>query len=199
MSSTPNPIHNAAAVDSAPMTRYVIDPRLSRFTVQAFASGVLSAFGHNPHLAIRDYQGEVRWNGTDSAALHFVAKSASLNVTDTISDKDRREIERQMNAEVLESQRYPEIIYECSRISIQGNGGGQLQVTLNGDLTLHGVTNPQAIVSQVSILGDTLRAFGEFTLRQTDYGIRLVSALAGALKVKDELKFEFNLVARKQE
>jgi hypothetical protein len=44
-----------------------------------------------------------------------------------------------------------------------------------------------------------LRASGEFTLRQSDYGIKPVSFAAGALRLKDELKFQFELVARQQE
>ena len=43
-----------------------------------------------------------------------------------------------------------------------------------------------------------LRAFGEFSLRQSDYGIKPVSAVGGGLKVKDEVKFTFDIVARKQ-
>ncbi len=48
-------------------------------------------------------------------------------------------------------------------------------------------------------MGDMLRASGEFSLLQSDYGIPLVSVAGGALKVKDELKFTFDIVARKQE
>ena len=43
-----------------------------------------------------------------------------------------------------------------------------------------------------------LRAFGEFTLRQTDFGIKLVSVAGGTLKVKDEVQVSFDMVARKQ-
>ena len=39
--------------------RYVIDGRSSRFTVRAFATGLLSAMGHNPTIGIRDFSGEV--------------------------------------------------------------------------------------------------------------------------------------------
>jgi hypothetical protein len=44
-----------------------------------------------------------------------------------------------------------------------------------------------------------LRASGDFILRQADYQIKLVSVAGGALKLKDELKFSFEIVARKQE
>jgi hypothetical protein len=44
-----------------------------------------------------------------------------------------------------------------------------------------------------------LRASGEFLLSQSSYGIKPVSVAGGALKLKDELKFSFEIVARKQE
>jgi hypothetical protein len=40
-----------------------------------------------------------------------------------------------------------------------------------------------------------MRASGEFSLCQTDYGIELVSVAGGALKVKDDVKVSFDVVA----
>ena len=179
----------------ATAVRYAIDTRISRFTVQAFATGVLSVFGHNPKIAIREFAGEAQFTpgNFEDATLRITVKAASLGVADDISDKDRREMERQMQEEVLESSQYPEIVYECSRVSASDG-----RVDLHGGLTLHGITRSETIPARVALTGDTLRAFGEFTLRQTDYEIKLVSALGGALKVKDELKFAFDVVARKQ-
>ena len=179
----------------------MIDGRISRFTVRAFASGMLSAFGHSPTIAIRDFAGEAQFNPDklESASLHVTVKAASLTVTDDISDKDRREIEREMQESVLESAKYPEIVYDCSRVSVNNPGNGQYSITLQGNLTLHGVTSGLTIPARVAVTGDMLRAFGEFSLRQSDYNIKLVSAIGGGLKVKDEVKFSFDIVARKQE
>ena len=93
--------------------RYAINPKISRFTVHAFASGVLSAFGHNPRIAIRDFSGEAQFDAEhfEDATLRIAAKAASLEVADDISDKDRREMERQMQQDVLESSQYPDIRY----------------------------------------------------------------------------------------
>ena len=44
-----------------------------------------------------------------------------------------------------------------------------------------------------------IRASGEFSLNQSDYGIKPISVAGGTLKVKDELKFSFDMVARKQD
>ena len=70
-------------------------------------------------------------------------------------------------------------------------------VPLNGKLTLHGVTRNQAIIVRVASFGSMLRASGDFSLDQTDYNIKLVSVAGGALKLKDEVKFSFEIVARR--
>ena len=43
----------------------------------------------------------------------------------------------------------------------------------------------------------SLQAEGQFALRQTDYGIKPVTVAGGTIKVKDELKFSFNIVANR--
>ncbi len=181
--------------------RYAIDGRIGRFTVRAFASGMLSAFGHSPTIAIRDFAGEAQFNPDrlESASLHVTVRAASLTVSDDISDKDRRDIEREMQDNVLESGKYPEIVYDCTRVSVSDTGNGQNPITLHGNLTLHGVSRGLTIPVRVAVTGDMLRAFGEFSLRQSDYNIKVVSAIGGGLKVKDEVKFSFDIVARKQE
>ncbi len=62
-----------------------------------------------------------------------------------------------MHDEVLESDGYPEIIYECSKLSASKTGEGQYWVALNGELSMHGVTRSQPISARVTVNGDTLR------------------------------------------
>jgi len=185
-------------VDEAKSTldRYIIDPRISRFTVRAFATGLLSALGHSPTIRIKDFQGEVRYvpDSLEGAGLSLRIDVRSLSVQDQISDNDRREMERQMNEEVLETTRFPEIVYECSRVS--GTGG---TVTLEGQLTMHGVTRNEPVEARFYTMGNLLKAAGEFMVRQTHYDIKLVSAVAGTLRLKDELKLAFDIAARKQQ
>lgn len=181
--------------------QYIADTKSSQFTAQVFAGGLLSAFGHSPTIAIRDFaaEAEVNLEEIEKSSLKATIHAARLAVKDDISDKDRREIERTMQEEILESSSYPEIVYECSQIAATKNGEGQYSVTLNGDLTLHGVTRSLAVPARVVLDGDSLRAFGNFSLRQTDYELKLASVAGGVLKVKDEIKFSFNILARKKE
>jgi len=180
---------------------YVADTRASQFTVQVFSGGLLSVFGHSPKIAIRDFSGEVEVNpdALERSSLKVTVKAAGLTVKDDISDKDRREMERTMHEEILETSTYPEMVYECSILSASKTAEGQYSVTLNGDLTMHGVTRGQAVPARVVLDGESLRAFGTFSLLQTDYDLKLASVAGGALKVKDEVQFAFNILARKKE
>jgi polyisoprenoid-binding protein YceI len=179
--------------------RYVINPTVSRFTVKVSATGLLSAFGHSPTIAIRDMQGEVRFDSQDVAqsSMRFAVRADSLTVAENVSDKDRREMENEMRERVLEVGKYPQIVYEAPRVSLKNASEGQSDIVLLGQLTLHGVTRAQPFPAKVAVTGDLLRAFGEFSLRQSDYNIKPVSAVGGALKVKDEVKLSFDIVARK--
>jgi len=179
---------------------FVVDGRSSRFTVRAVAAGVLSAMGHNPTIGIRDVSGEVKFapEQLTAGALRLAIKSSSLAVQDDISDRDRREMERLMNEEVLESAKFPDIVFESAQISVSTMGDALYSAQLNGELTLHGVKRNVPITARVAVMGSMLRASGNFALRQSDYGIKPVTVAGGALKLKDELSFSFEIVARKQ-
>lgn len=180
--------------------RYVIDPMISRFTVKAVATGLLSAFGHSPTIQIRNFKGEIEFNprAIEQSSLHFIVRADSLTVADNISDKDRREMESQMRDQVLETAKYSEILYATTQVSLQNTTNGSNDFMLLGRLSLHGVIRPLRIPARLTLTGDLLRAFGEFSVRQSDYNIKLVTAVGGGLKVKDEVKFNFDIGARKQ-
>ena len=190
----------AAQPAAAVADHYVIDPMISRFTVKATATGLLSAFGHSPTIQIRDFKGEIEFSpqAVEQSSLHFVVRADSLTVADNISDKDRREMESQMRDQVLETSKYGEIVYATTQVSAENATNGSNDVMLVGRLSLHGVIRPLRIPARLALTGDLLRAFGEFSVRQSDYNIKPVTAIGGGLKVKDEVKFNFDIGARKQ-
>ena len=190
----------ASTHPEAETLRYLIDARRSTFTVQAFSTGLLSAFGHSPKIAVRDIQGDVRFVSTGASLqdvkLQVVIQADTMGAIDDISDKDRREINRQTHDEVLEVNRFPEIRYDCSNATVTGTSN-QYWAILNGELTLHGETHRQVITAGVVLNGDVLRASGEFEVRQSDFGVAVVKVAGGAIKLKDEVKCTFDIVARK--
>ena len=179
--------------------RYIINTSGSTLTAKAFATGLLASFGHSPTIAIPVIEGEISLNpeAVEQSALRLVLHSAELAVTDDINEKDRNEITRRMHEEVLESDSYPNIAFESSRGTASKTGEGQYWMALSGELTLHGVTRIQPVSARVSLNGDTLRAAGDFSVLLSDYEIRPVSALGGAVRLKDEIKLSFVISARK--
>jgi polyisoprenoid-binding protein YceI len=191
--TTPNPTAATTAV-------YVLDPGVSRFTARAFATGLLASMGHNPSFAIRQFAGEATFapEAPEQAAVRIVVQAGSLESLDEVSDKDRREIERTLRNEVLETSRFPEIVFEASNPGMSKGGEGFYWANITGKMTLHGITQSQQITAQVAVNDSELHASGEVTVRQSSFGIKLVSVAGGTLKVKDDVKIAFDLVARRR-
>jgi polyisoprenoid-binding protein YceI len=182
------------------LDHYAIDAALSTLTVRAFASAGFDALGTAPTLAIREFAGWARFAPStfDQACVHTKVNTRSLTVVESISEEDRNAIEHTIMREVLEIEKYPEIVFCSSRVSVNKAGDGQYWINLVGDLSLHGVTGVLPVAAQVALAGDTLRAHGEFTFLRTFYKMKLAPASGGTLKLKDEVKCSFNILARKQ-
>ncbi len=180
------------------LVTYRLAPEQSRFTVQAFAEGLFSAFGHDPVIAIRDFSGEAKFvPGTlEGASLNLRVNADSLAVAGGVKETDRDEIERVMREEVLETAKYPEIVFASTNISASRLGEGRYRARIIGDVTLHGVTQKSVWISgEVTLSEEGLRAKGDFSLKQKDFGIKLVSVAGGMIKLKNELKFSYDIVA----
>jgi polyisoprenoid-binding protein YceI len=183
------------------IARYKLDASRSRFTVQAFAAGLFAGFGHNPIIGIRDFTGEVEFvpETFADARLLLTVNAQSLVLLDEIKEKDKQEIERTLHEQVLETLSYPEIIFQTTSITTTRIVPGRYKAKIIGDLTMLGTTRRGLwIMAQLTLNENEIRTTGDFTLRQTDYGIKLVSVAAGALKLKDYLNFEFDLIGEKQ-
>jgi polyisoprenoid-binding protein YceI len=191
----------SSAATSSASIRYVVDTRTSQFTVQAFASGLIAAVAHSPKIAIRDWSGMVQMASPtlQGASLKVRVKPASLEVLDELSEVDRRELHRVMNREVLETAEFPEIAYDSTEVAADKLKEDLYRLNVRGRLTLQSVTNDQDFEAQASLGVDSVRAYGSFSLLQTDYDIRIASIAGGTLKLLDELKFSFYVLARKVE
>lgn len=181
--------------------RFQIDKAASRFTVQAFATGLLSSFGHNPIIGMRDFDGEIQFvPGTyEKALVQVTVRTNAMEVLDEMKNDDRKKLEQKMFEDVLDIERFPVAVFESKEITIRKQSNDLLQAHVTGELSFHGTTQNHSFDARVTVMGTMLRISGEFTLRQSDYGIKPVSFAGGALRLNDEVKFNFELVARAQE
>lgn len=180
------------------LVRYRFDPAASKFTVQAFAEGLLSMFGHDPVIAVKNFQGEASFvpETFENASLKLTINANSLRVVN-IKEKDRQDMERTVRDEVLETGKFPEIVFQSNNVSLSRIGEGRYRAHVIGDLTLHGVTQSNiSINGEVTLNNDGLKTKGDFVIKQTDYNIKLVSVAGGTLKIKNEVKGRFDILAR---
>jgi polyisoprenoid-binding protein YceI len=188
-----------AGLRPAASVRYRIDSGHSRFTVRAFAGGLLSFAAHNHNIAIRDFTGDadITYGTVEPASLNMRVKADSLAVTDKISDDDRKKIETTMRNDVLETSRYPDIVFQSTGVSSTRLDEGKYQVKIPGNLTLHGATHSVTLNARLDFGTNEFHAVGEFPIRQSEFGIKPVSVAGGTIKVKDEVRLSFDITARK--
>ena len=181
--------------------KFLVDATASRFTVQAFATGLLSSFGHNPTMGIRDFDGEIEYEpgAYEKARVRVTVRTNAMEILDEMKSGDRKQLEQEMYGKVLEANRFPVAMFESKEITTQKLSGELLTAHVTGALSFHGTTQTHSLDARVTGMGTILRISGEFPLRQSDYGIKPFSFAGGALRLKDELKFSFEMVARQQE
>ena len=164
-----------------------IDPQKSSITVRVFKAGVFSAFGHEHEISAPIQQGSFTEN---PASVELIADTRGMRVMDKgISEKDRADIQQTMlGPKVLDSEKFPTIRFRSTRVELLGEG----KWSLLGDLTIHGETHPV----KVHVEGENGHYRGTAELKQKDFGITPVTVGGGAVKVKNELHIEFEIVAR---
>jgi polyisoprenoid-binding protein YceI len=125
----------------------------------------------------------------DSAA-HTVAltvNATALRVRDSdASEKDRAEIQKTMlGPEVLDTERYREIAFQSTAVQPAGQGAW----SVSGNLTLHGETKPVTL----EVREKDGHYVGSASVRQSDFGIKPVKVAGGTVRVKDEVRIEFDV------
>ncbi len=162
-----------------------IDIGKSTLTIRVYKTGLFSAFGHNHEITAPIARGIADTGEHPSVEVRVDARA--LRVVDAdVSEKDRADIQRTMlGPEVLDSERFPEIIFQ----SQVAEPAGTDRWTLRGNLTLHGETRPVSV--EVSLKNG--HYMGHATMKQSDFGIKPVRAAGGTVKVKDEIRVEFDV------
>jgi polyisoprenoid-binding protein YceI len=182
------------------LVRFAIDAKSSRLTVQAFASGFVSVLTHSPKFAIRNFVGEIAFHAeaVQNASVQLLVNVRSFEFIEEATNFDRKELQRLIHTQVLESNNISTVDYKSSRVSATKMGDNLYRTSVLGDLNLHGITRAVGFDAQVIVEDDAINAQGSFPVMQSDFGLNIPSMAGGRLKFKDELKCEYNFIARRQ-
>jgi polyisoprenoid-binding protein YceI len=158
-----------------------VDTQKSTLTIHVGKTGALSGLGHEHQVSAPIHSGTADTGAHPAVEIHVDARTLRVTGKDE-PEKDRAEVQKTMlGLEVLDSERYRDIVFKSSGAEPTGQG----RWTLHGNLTLHGQTRP---VTVEATLKDK-RYTGEATVKLTDFGIK-PPGKAG-VKVKDEVRIEF--------
>lgn len=178
---------------NSPLLSYKIDPSQSDLVIHTSNTGLFAAAGHKLDIKAQEISGIIQFDPKSftTATLEMKVASASLKVSNPTPEKDKKEIEDTLCNKVLECDQFPWMTFKSSQVEAKD----EQTHLVTGELNLHGVSKTLPIEVQLKHENKQIEATGEFKLKQTDFKIKPPSALGGTIKVKDELKITFHIIA----
>ena len=179
---------------------YQVDEARSSMVIQVGKSGLFSFAGHNHQIVVTTLQGQAVADpaALEKSSVELLFPSSGLRV-ETAEEPagDAPKVQEAMQGpKCLDAARFPEIKFHSTQVAGQARGGGTYDLSITGDLELHGVQRSLTFPAKVQISNGNLTARGKFQIKQKDYGIDPISAAGGTVKVKNELTIEFSIVAK---
>lgn len=176
--------------------------RLALRAVSARALGLLSlaaaghltgqaaspATGNQLALVLDPAQSKVHWTlGATAHTVHgtFTVKSGTLRLdpstgkasgeivvlaTSGESGNDSRD--RKMHTEVLESERFPEIVFRPDRVDGKVSLSGHNSVQVHGTLNLHGSDHELTVAVEADLAADRWKGTASFTIPYVEWGLK---------------------------
>lgn len=179
---------------------YTIDTSQSRVIVHLSQSGLIARRHPRHEVEVKEFNGKIDLSTRDEKEIEVKveAQSGSLtNIDKTMSEFERGGFHNVLRERVLETQKFPTIKFTSISVSDDRRDGDRRKFTLNGDLILHGVTRRVAVQIDLDKMTDQeLRATGEGTLKQSDFSIQPYEGGLGTIKIGDEVRIEFIIVAK---
>lgn len=161
-----------------------LDENSAECLVFTFKEGMLSAIAHDLKIKVGRFSVEAEGDPAAPSRLSASFEVASLRVQcamkdgaenhDSLSDGDKKKIEKTIADEVLNPAKFAQVRFESTKIE-----GDRIE----GKLTLHGVERPLSLVARRE---GSLRVV-EVSLDQTQFGIKPYSAMMGTLRIKPQV------------
>jgi polyisoprenoid-binding protein YceI len=143
----------------------------------------LGATLHSVHGTFRLKRGQVRFDASTGQANGEIAIDA------TSGDSGNDDRDKKMHKEILESDKYPEIVFVPSRVEGAVPAQGNAKVEVAGVLRLHGQEHPTTLVMSVEHAGERdLSATTHFAIPYVKWGLKNPSTFL--LHVSDTVEID---------
>ena len=173
-----------AAASSIPAEDTVLQIDPSQTKVEFTLADVL----HTVHGSFLLKRGDIRFDPATGKA------SGELVVDATSGASGSGARDRNMHKNVLESARYPEIVFRPDRVEGKVAPQGASKVTLHGIFSIHGAEHDITLPVEVEAAGGQYTAAIRFVVPYVQWGMKNPSTLF--LRVSDKVEIAIHTVAR---
>jgi polyisoprenoid-binding protein YceI len=189
-------------------TRYTLDTATSSIyvVIRNDLSALMSGLGHDHVIQATKATGTINWDPAGASPCKVsitvpvsglkgdplgMREKAGLN-NKSITASQMQEMEGNMfGKRQLSSSLFPLITYEATKCS-----GGQGDVSVEGNMTIRGVSKSLNIPMRVTVDPDSFHATGKVTLSHSDFGFSPFSVMMGGLRNQDSLEFSIDVKAK---
>lgn len=195
-----SPARSAAAAGAE---QFIIQTEQSVLTIRVERAGLLSSFGHDHLISSHAISGTLTLAAPpNQSTAQLIIPVQELAVDDPVELKDAgfRSIpdaqartgtrDNMLRAEVLDGGNWPQVIVDVTHTG-EITGTHQINLTLR----FKGMTIPLQLPATVTRVNTGLQIDSQFSLDHRQLGLRPFSALGGAIRVAEALKFELHLLA----
>jgi polyisoprenoid-binding protein YceI len=148
----------------------------------------LSSLLHTTHGSFRIKRGHLRLETTNGVV------SGECVIDSTSGDSSNRSRDHRMHREVLDSDRYPEIIFSPAQVRGNVNPQGESQVEVDGTFTIHGTRHPMTVTAVIQMAGDSFTVSTHFLVPYIQWGMQDPSTFV--LKVSKQVEINFQATGR---
>jgi polyisoprenoid-binding protein YceI len=140
----------------------------------------LPATLHQVNGTLKLRSGRLQFDETSGAA------SGTLVVDARSAQTGNGRRDRTMHAEVLESEKHPEIVFEASRLELERQAADRAEAVLHGVVRIHGDTRTLAVPAHLARDGDLIHVRATFQVPYVAWGMKDVSNVV--LRVAPEVE-----------
>jgi polyisoprenoid-binding protein YceI len=149
----------------------------------------LAATMHTVHGIFKLKSGQIHFNPADGKA------SGAVIIDATSGDTDNSSRDKKMHAEILESAKFPEIVFTPAHAKGSIPAQGASQVEVSGVIRLHGQDHEMTLAFTVQPGADgSLQASTQFAVPYVRWGLKNPSTFL--LHVRDTVDMEVHATAR---
>lgn len=126
---------------------------------------------HDVHGTMEVLEGDIRFDPTSRKV------SGRVVVDATSASTEHAKRDKKMHRQVLESDRYPRIVFQPRSFEGVLDRSGDSDLRINGTIEIHGSAHEVQIPTRVRLAGDSLTGTAHFTVPYVEWGMKDPSVL----------------------